>query len=120
MNNLILLRHRSKLFDVLFGRRSNSLEDYKGTPTTTTNTSAIEAKARDMREIVFFAIGTRAKRDTKRKCEDKNKKGERNKRFRVGEWVMKKKDGLVERVQAPWKGPYFIIGKNKESKEYWL
>jgi hypothetical protein len=33
---------------------------------------------------------------------------------------MKKKDGLAGRVQAPWEGPYLIIGENEEFKGYQL
>jgi hypothetical protein len=120
MNNRILSRHGSRPFDVLFRRKLNGLEDYKGTPAATTNTLAIEARARDIGKIVFSAIGARARRDAERKCEDKNREGERSRRFGVGEWVMKKKDGLAEEVQAPWKGPYLIISENKESKGYQL
>jgi hypothetical protein len=101
-------------------RKSNDLEDYKGTPAATTNTPAIEARARDIRKIVFFAIGARARRDAERKCEDRNREREKGRKFRIGEWVMKKKNRLAERVQAPWKGPYLIISENEESKEYWL
>jgi transposase InsO family protein len=118
MNNRILSRHGSKSFDVLFERRLNNLENYRGTPAATTNTLAIEARARDMGEIVFSAIRARAKRDAERKCEDKNREGEKSRKFRVGEWVMKKKDGLVGGVQALWKGLYLVIGKNEESKRY--
>jgi hypothetical protein len=78
------LRHGSKLFNILFERRLNGLEDYKGTPAATTNTLAIEARARDMREIVFPTIGARAKRDAERKCKDKNKEKKKSRRFRVG------------------------------------
>jgi hypothetical protein len=120
MNNQILSRYGSRLFNVLFERRSNSLKNYRGTLATTMNTLVIEVRARDMGEIVFPAIGARAKRDAERKCKDKNKEEERDKRFRVGEWVMKKKNGLAEGVQVLWKGPYLIIGENEESKRYRL
>jgi hypothetical protein len=120
INNRILSRHGSRPFDVLFGRRSNGLKDYRGTPAATTNTLAIEARAKDMGEIVFPAIGARARRDAERKCEDRNREEERGRRFRVGEWVMKKKDGLAGGVQVPWEGPYLIIGENEESKGYQL
>jgi hypothetical protein len=96
------------------------LEDYKKTLVATTNTPAIEARARDMGEIVFSAIWARVRRDVERKCEDRNRERKKNRKFKVGEWVMKKKNGLVGRVQALWKGLYLIISKNKESKGYWL
>jgi hypothetical protein len=85
MNNQILSRYGSRLFNVLFERRSNSLKNYRGTLATTMNTLVIEVRARDMGEIVFPAIGARAKRDAERKCKDKNKEEKRDKRFRVGE-----------------------------------
>jgi hypothetical protein len=83
MNNQILSRYGSKLFNILFERKSNNLKDYKETLAATMNISAIEARVRDMREIVFLAIGARARRDVKRKCEDKNKEKEKDKRFKV-------------------------------------
>jgi hypothetical protein len=94
------LKHGSRPFDVLFGKRLNSLEDYKKTPTTMINTLAIKAKTKNIKKIVFSTIRTKTKKDAKRKCKDKNKERERNKRFKVGEWVMKKKNGLAKGVQT--------------------
>jgi hypothetical protein len=59
----ILLRHGSKLFDILFEKRSNNLKDYKETLATMTNTLA--------------------RRDINKKCEDRNKKRKKEKRFKV-------------------------------------
>jgi hypothetical protein len=64
------------LFNILFERRLNGLEDYKETLAITMNTPAFEARAKDMGEIVFPTIGVR--KDVKRKYEDKNKERERN------------------------------------------
>jgi proteasome assembly chaperone (PAC2) family protein len=70
--------------------KKNSQKDFtltkvKKTLAITMNTLAIEARAKDMGEIVFFAIGVRAKKDAERKCENKSKEEKKNKRFRVGE-----------------------------------
>jgi hypothetical protein len=74
MNNQILSKHRSKSFNILFERRLNNLENKKETPATTTNTLVIEARAKDIGEIIFLTIRTKAKKDVKKKYKDKNKK----------------------------------------------
>jgi hypothetical protein len=61
------------------------LEDYKRILAATTNILTIEARAKDIKEIVFFTIRAKAKKDAKKKCEDKNKEKKRSKRFKVGE-----------------------------------
>jgi hypothetical protein len=85
MNNQIFLKHRLKLFDILFKRISNSLEDYRKTLTTTTNTLTIKVKVKNIKKIVFFIKKIKVKRNTEKKCENKKKKEKRGRRFRVEE-----------------------------------
>jgi hypothetical protein len=42
-----------------------------------------EIKIKNIRKIVFFAIRTKVKRDVERKCKDRNKEGEKRRRFRI-------------------------------------
>jgi hypothetical protein len=71
------LKYGLRPFDILFRRKLNGLKDYKETLVAMTNILAIEARARDIGEIVFPAIGARARRNAKKKYKDKNREKER-------------------------------------------
>jgi hypothetical protein len=79
MNNRILLRHRSRPFNIFFEKRLNSLENYRKALIAIMNTLTIEARAKDMGKKVFLAIGVKAKRDAEKKCEDRNREREKEK-----------------------------------------
>jgi hypothetical protein len=101
INNCIIKRHGSRPFAILFGRKMNGLRDYQGETSVTTNEHGLEEKARELREVVFPAIEKRLKEEGEKQCKEKEKGLEKGRRFKPGDVVMKKRDGMVSGIQAP-------------------
>jgi hypothetical protein len=60
----------------------------------------LEERARKLRKVVFPTIKKRLKEKREKQYKKKKKRLEKGKRFKFGDVIMKKKDKMVNGVQA--------------------
>jgi hypothetical protein len=72
LNNRIVARHKSRPFNILFERKSNSLVDHWEVIEAKVIPQKVRVKAEEMKTIVFPAIEARTREEAKKQCEKKN------------------------------------------------
>jgi hypothetical protein len=93
-------QHGSRLFDVLFRRKSNGLVDYQEVIEAKVTLQEVKVRAKEMETIVFLVIEARTKEKAKKQCKEKNNKSWKEKIFKIRKVIMKKKNRLVARIQT--------------------
>ena len=119
LNDRIILRHRSRPFSVMFGRRMNKFENFDNDLDEGELVKKAQEWGSKLWEILAKEGGEKGDRD----CEATNNKksGSRTcQTLKVGDWVVQEVQKRNSKLGERWEGPYEVKGFDEERGGYSL
>ena len=124
LNDHIILRHRSRPFSVMFGRRMNKFENFKGVEVANDlNEGELVKKAQEWGSKLWEILAKEGGEKGDRDCEATNNKksGSRTcQTLKVGDWVVREVQKRNSKLGERWEGPYEVKGFDEERGGYSL
>ena len=124
LNQLILPRHKSAPFSVMFARKANKFENYESVRKELSSVDDLMERNEKMLEAVYPALEKRSL-EVGQKRADKHNKDARGKEkkitiLKLGTKVMKMVDICSDKQSERFEGPYTVVKYDAEMKGYLL
>ena len=124
LNQLILPRHKSAPFSVMFARKANKFENYESVRKELSSVNDLMERNGKMLEAVYPALEKRSL-EVGQKRADKHNKDARGKEkkitiLKLGTKVMKMVDIRSDKQSERFEGPYTVVKYDAEMKGYLL
>ena len=124
LNQLILPRHKSAPFSVMFARKANKFENYESVRKELSSVDDLMERNEKMLEAVYPALEKRSL-EVGQKRADKHNKDARGKEkkitiLKLGTKVMKMVDICLDKQSKRFEGPYTVVKYDAEMKGYLL